>query len=698
MTESIFLDIAENIDTRNYDEFYEDPPSFADFVRNPKYLGQQPLFARQERILLEALGSDPRKYFSEDKTITTIVLEWGKGCIADNAFVLNGDGVYVPLHELSDDILAFDLKSKRLVEAVTAEPFISGKGPIFYVETRDGGSIEVYEHHLFYGGTAEYLPLSRGLNPDWVTLSALNVGDYVLRVSLEGNLFWDKITKIKYLRHDYYFDLDVPDYNSYVANGFISHNSGKDLVVSYLIAYFTYLLLNTRRLHDYFGVARDDYMDVIVVAASQKQATNTLFKRISKWIQRPVFSKFNPKVLSQEIHFDVGLRIFSFHSKAETYEGYSPIMWVMAEASAFKDSAEKSNAEHVFNVLSSSARSRFKNRWIGFVTSYPRGEGDFIERYYETSQRRVDWWGDKAASWEVRDDRTIDDYMTDLEENPEFAWTVYGCKPSTGYGKWFGDRRALEVAFKSNLRSEVTTRQIRTTRTTSSGTREYLGLEITSYNPRNDYSYIAHGDPGLATDSFSLTIARLGPGVDRNLGLPVVDVVAILVWLPDKHRGLNVDFVNVKDIIIQLDRIFSFSQVTFDQWNSAMLIQQLLDAGVNAFDMSFSVQQQIKMYRNLRTMINNGLVRIVDNDLAFRELRDLESTSSKPNHSDGGSKDIADGVASVCWFIAQEFARENNGFLEFLKHFDEDNSLVCEEQEDDKVIGVTASGVVIRRR
>lgn len=160
-----FADIAEGLKQKSEGFWTYPAPTFEEYVNHRNFLGQPPLFERQARVFKEALGDDPKEYFSNNKVVDLIVAEWGKG-------------------------------------------------------------------------------------------------------------------------------------------------SGKDLVVSYFLSYCAYLLNAMEDPRAYLGLAPDDPIEILTVAASQKQSTTILFYKLTKWIGRPCFEKFSPQINASDIYFPNGVRLF----------------------------------------------------------------------------------------------------------------------------------------------------------------------------------------------------------------------------------------------------------------------------------------------------------------------------------------------------------------------------------------------------
>jgi len=149
---------------------------------------------------------------------------------------------------------------------------------------------------------------------------------------------------------------------------------------------------------------------------------------------------------------------------------------------------------------------------------------------------------------------------------------------------------------------------------------------------------------------------------DRDVSRAVID--AVIVWRPEPRENRQVDMLNVKDVLWQLrDRYrigFAAEEPTgtFDHWESAEIVQEMIDRKMNVENEAWSRPFQVDIYRNARTCFYNDLVSLPDTPSitstdplapgALFELRRIEFIDgSKVDHPDKGSKDIADAVVRV---------------------------------------------------
>jgi len=430
--------------------------------------------------------------------------------------------------------------------------------------------------------------------------------------------------------------------------------AGKDYLSAVIISYLSYILCCLKSPQKYLGVAPGEPLDVINVAYSASQANLVFFAKLKQRIQKPMFQRFSPHIIEDKVEFPNGVRLHSRHSENESYEGFNILAWVMDEASAFKDKTKRANADAIYSTLKSSATSRFGQQWIGIVISYPRYQNDFTIRLYNQSKDQPHIYGDMGATWDIHPIRKREDFADDYRTDPEDARTKYECIPPAITDAFFTLTNKIYEC-NSDTEPVVFVEGTTTIRNIENGQKEYTALTIEPLKKDFVHEYFVHCDPGLLSDSFVLAMGHVIQGEEKEIKkdeelviLPKVQIDLILVWEP--QDGKPVDILNVKDTIIMLSTCFNLKSVTFDRWNSATTIQELIVNGIKAEDMTFSRGQQLEIYRNLRALVYNNLIHWPSNQVLCEELAKLQLINgTKVDHPVDGSKDLADAVAGCAW-------------------------------------------------
>jgi hypothetical protein len=428
-----------------------------------------------------------------------------------------------------------------------------------------------------------------------------------------------------------------------------------------------------------------------------------------------------PKVEINDVDvlFPRGIRCFSRHSQNESYEGLNVLVWLMDEASAFLSAAKKENAAAIYQTLRTSAGSRFGMRWLGFIISYPRHADDFTMTKLREARENPDA-GILAhgpyTTWQVNQLRGRQGYVTvrgievpvelanDFTLDFEEALAKYCCQPPLAKDALITDGDRVWAAVQKGRRPLIEWEPIITRRDGldvdgNTIERTFSAVRLTRLDPLpRGCKLFMHGDPSRTTDGFAIGI---GHGVPATIMLHVpagevlsadqlaaldlepTDVVpwerdvvrtvidAVIVWRPDPTRNQHVDQLNVRDVLKQLVEHYGRSRwgmVTFDQYDSAELVQWMEAKKIAADNEQWSNPFQHRIYRGARSAFYNDLVTLPDHPTVtsqairapgaiYELLRVEEIEGHKIDHPEGGSKDVADVVVRVIEHVTGQAQR-----------------------------------------
>lgn len=411
-----------------------------------------------------------------------------------------------------------------------------------------------------------------------------------------------------------------------------------------------------------------------------------------------------------EVIFPRGIRCFSRHSQNESYEGLNVIAWVMDEASAFLSQAKKENAGKIYQTLRTSAASRFGMRWLGFIISYPRHADDFTMQKCAEAREHPEagiYADGPASTWEVNQMRGRDgmvevrpghyvpvelsnDYVLDFEE----ALAKYECQPPLAKDALIKDPDKVLAAVQKGRAQLIEWEPTENRRSVVDGggeevERVYAGVKITKLGrlPKGAKLFF-HGDPARSSDAFALCFGHGVPATimlhvpagevltaeqlqankldpetlvpwERDVVRTVVD--AMIVWRPDPTRNKHVDLLNVGDVLDQILGHYGRGVIgagTFDQYDSAEVVQRLTAKKFAVENEQWSNPFQHRIYRGARSAFYNDLVTLPDTPSitsenprapgAIHELVRVEEIEGhKIDHPEGGSKDLADALVRV---------------------------------------------------
>ncbi|MGV8151723.1 MAG: helicase HerA domain-containing protein [Candidatus Nanoarchaeia archaeon] len=162
-----------------------------------------------------------------DVARTHVVLVAGKrGCLTKDTLVFTDKGYkkMSDFDDINDKILSFD-KDKKEFEWENAKliKYNISNESLLEIEMLDGRKLQLTKEHPML---MNYREKKSSLN--WVNANKLKIGDKLISVDNKKNLVCNKIKSIKKIQNiNEVYDLSVNKNHSFIANGLISHNSGK---------------------------------------------------------------------------------------------------------------------------------------------------------------------------------------------------------------------------------------------------------------------------------------------------------------------------------------------------------------------------------------------------------------------------------------------------------------------------------------
>jgi len=480
---------------------------------------------------------------------------------------------------------------------------------------------------------------------------------------------------------DYYKKYTVNEVVCQVGKG-----AGKDHTARISMAYIGYLMHCLRDPLKYYGKASGVYVDLVNLAVNAKQAQQVFFDPLKNLLLRSPWANevgFEPRV--QEIFwFDRPVRMFSGHSEAEGWEGYEVMVVILDEISAFKTDVElkgdlrnKGSASVIYEMARASITSRFPDIGKVVLLSFPRFKNDFIQQRYKSViddlkeqgieitdekwgnkgvERERKTWALKAATWDVNPTRHEWEFQDEFRRDPIMARARYMCEPPEMEDAYFRDTESVRSAFmfKENPVDD------------EGHYREW-------FKGVDDHPRYIHIDLGLKRDRAALGMVhcpglkeiRTSGGTER---LPVIEMDFLQSWKALPYS--EIPFSEVRNVIIDLSKRFPVASVTFDQWQSADMIQSLRSLGINA-DLHTVKKAD---YDTLSTTIYDKRFRGYWNEILVEEellkLRLINNT--KVDHPSSGSKDLADAISGATFMCLQQLIVDIEVEIEVLSEVDYD--------------------------
>lgn len=476
----------------------------------------------------------------------------------------------------------------------------------------------------------------------------------------------------------------------------IGKGGGKNFVSTLSVAFLIYKLLCLKDPHRYYGKPRGDSIDLLNIAINSTQAANNFFIPFSARVKdSPWFRDKIDQQRGSDMVFEKNIHAYSGHSEREGWEGYNLIACVLDEIAGFSTDTSSDNpnaktAEKIYLTYRASVTSRYPDVGKLILLSFPRYKGDFISKRYEEVveqfkrntenvtllrneelpasypgnafelQYEVDEilaykeprvFALRRPSFMFNPERKLEDYKSDIFYNPVDALTRFFCMPPDAESAFFRNVQPLIKQFgeESTMQSPFidNTWQFRP-----------------SFKPEPDKEYFIHVDIGYAHDRAALAMAHVDSWVQqRNFAaqepVPRVVVDCLRYWTPTSENNVSLD--DIKQFILQLRHMgFNISRVTFDQFQSVQIIQEL--NAMNMFAEKLSVQKP--HYGEFAVVLYDERIQGYRDDILLDEFVGLRLLKgNKVDHPVKGSNDLADAVVGAV-FNAVKYSEQPAGEIE----------------------------------
>lgn len=181
------------------------------------------------------------------------------------------------------------------------------------------------------------------------------------------------------------------------------------------------------------------------------------------------------------------------------------------------------------------------------------------------------------------------------------------------------------------------------------------------------YTYAAHGDPARVGANFGFAI---GHTVNDANGIPHVFIDDAFAWHPADFADHTINYTRVESDIKDILARYPINTLTFDQWNSASVIdrlnafvanQQSMPRRTNIFERTATAPFNWRAAETFKTAVMLGIVHIPPAlTEALAELEHLTVTGQRIDHPTRGpvqTKDIADSIINVVWTLIGDNAQ-----------------------------------------
>jgi len=489
---------------------------------------------------------------------------------------------------------------------------------------------------------------------------------------LEMDYYFDPVISIEEGENSVY-DLNVPNGESFVANGLTNHNT---TISACIFGYETYKLILKNDPQKYYGLPAINNIQLIAVATDKDQA-GLLYQEASGHFRScNFFAPYTANNTQSYARFQTPSDVAKYGSYADNpgakatikvtfrscvakgLRGAGNIVVVLDEVAHFTDNGQ-SSAESVYDAVypSQAAYSpkdpNDKTKAIGpvearmILISSPMGCQGFFYKMFQIGMSggkpAEDMLCIQAPTWEVNP--SVEAAF--LESSYAKGATVF----ATEFGAEFSDRTRGWIERKEDLKACVKPEA----RPVIRGTPRYphfLGLDL-----------------GLVGDGTAVAI-----GHNDSEGLIHLDMVEQMKAGEGKYVDKErLEFDEVADWVLDLSKRFYIQEGIFDQWAGIPFEQALMKRGLNqmkATPMTKILASQ--MYQNFKDMMWDKRLALYNWPIPqgedfcdyLKELTELQAqyvskyvTTVEAPNMEGKHDDMSDALVRMVWLASNKMSR-----------------------------------------
>jgi len=537
------------------------------------------------------------------------------------------------------------------------------------------GTSDIVPMHNFFDGCFGRAKVNENVEDGWVGEKIVGFREFV---TSPDHMNFEPFSERQYGPIEYMLGTDRDQLffnNRYMSVLEWGKGAGKDTVAWAFVCYMVYVLLNLKNPQRYLGQGSGDPIDILNIANTEKQAADVFFDRFRtrvknwKWLLENYHVKLSGASMNSKerdgvfldhvqiradgIMFPKGVRVFSGNSSQESHEGANLLIWIMDEASSFRDGTQTHNAQKMFDMLRTSATSRFGMKWKAVMMSFPRYKDDFIERTIKVYDSNLNVYTDKAMTWEVKPKRYFSDKMfkyngmdipidfqDEFKFHPESSLIKYCCIANEAESPLFTRPHMIDLAV-TNIRKPIF--EFEEYEDEDKFGQKYLLKKISVVNCGvSNILYVIVVDLGRSGDSAALSIGHL----DDNNNI-ILD--AHTAWTPIPERSVVVSLSNVEDILLDICKLIQVGGVFFDRWQSYAIVESLIREGYY----SNVTSVKFKDWLTTRDRFYGEQIEILPDIELIGQLKQMQNIKEmKVDHPVDGHDDRAYSLAGLVKILA----------------------------------------------
>lgn len=426
---------------------------------------------------------------------------------------------------------------------------------------------------------------------------------YLKDIILEPNCFYSKVVKVSISeKPKITYDFTLPETHQFWSNGFVSHNSGKSIGVSFGAAYITHRTLKLQNPAKLYTGLSNQSISGSVVSLSLKNVMKLLWGPIvdaledSLWFQEyHAMLDYYSNKFGEELYRHKDTFLHYKHRKMilnpevpnkRTLRGSTRFFYAIDELGWFDahdtDKITISGEETWKSLDRSCLTARNASRtyllegYDNVPTAYalnvssPSDQNDMITRLVNTNRHSDTVLAIQSPTWEMnpkvpRDDPEI---VKAYAVDPISAERDYGAVAPMNAAPFFENYPAIQKAFDKKRRNKVLYSYEHKKSKNESKEKVYRYAKITKIRGNaGTYSSVMAIDAGYSNNGFSLSV---GHREDKDT---IFDVIVDI--MPERGKNVLNHALIFEEIVKPIIKEFNVKIFSVDRWNSLLLIHQL---------------------------------------------------------------------------------------------------------------------------
>jgi hypothetical protein len=592
------------------------------FMKN--ILGWESIFKKQEEITRTFYQ---HLYSPNEPEYKKLIIKAGQRCLSASTLILTKEYGHITISEVFNKFHSSEIIHVKNTNGWVriCDAFYTGFKSQYVLSTHDK-TIRCSIDHKFY------------VNNQWIPLKDIKSGDRITVYDTTYHRFYTD-TVIGWDQEEFtieMYDLHVPEGNSFVADGILTHNSGKSALGAKICGFEFFKLLSLEDPAEHFGLMKHQPISINCVAASKSQAVDGLFSIMrvdfeeNEWINQWYDLKFtDDRVDCKSKHVFAKVAAAKIDSGAATGS---------TSAACFGDEVDLWHNQTLSKLSASLVWSKMVNstQTLGIkgkciAISSVQDENGMINQLYSEGLDEKTTLTYNLKTWEMNDRITKEMLLEEYKYKMDMFWRDFANEPSASSGYVFpGDSLKLN-------RDQYNVFE------TGEVPEEYRG-----------YEHVMAVDPAYRNDSFGIACGfRLDDWI-------IVDGVTKF----QKDEDSKEPYIKPSDIenyILEWITPLNVETFIFDIDAVLPTVEKLeRDYGINCIK-HIAGEETYGMWVNLNDGLGDFKLSVPHNEYLRRECkqltkRELPSGKIRIDHPNTktGSKDMSDCVSHVIWYLASQ--------------------------------------------